>query len=326
MAIEDKITLLRMVEQQLSSEISVSDMHKVLAAFSDQLASFDVENIELESQKNDDLFDAYVNAMRIQGRSEKTISRYSYLIKRMVDDIKVPTREITVYHLRRYLSIEKERGLSDRTLEGMRQVFSAYFNWLQREGLITTNPVANLGAIKYQKKIKEVYTDIDLERMKFGCKSLRDRAIVAFLNSTGCRISEMTQLNRSDIDINNLECTVNGKGNKQRTVYLDQVTGMLISEYLKTRKDILPALFVGKGTERISPQGVRSMLKNLSEYTLVKHVHPHKFRRTLATNLIRHGMPIQEVAAILGHDKLDTTMQYVVLDKNDIKHSYRKYA
>ena len=326
MAIEDKITLLRRVEQQLSSEISVSDMHKVLAAFSDQLASFDVENIELESQKNDDLFDAYVNAMRIQGRSEKTISRYSYLIKRMVDDIKVPTREITVYHLRRYLSSEKERGLSDRTLEGMRQVFSAYFNWLQREGLITTNPVANLGAIKYQKKIKEVYTDIDLERMKFGCKSLRDRAIVAFLNSTGCRISEMTQLNRGDIDINNLECTVNGKGNKQRTVYLDQVTGMLISEYLKTRKDILPALFIGKGTERISPQGVRSMLNNLSEHTSVNHVHPHKFRRTLATNLIRHGMPIQEVAAILGHDKLDTTMQYVVLDKNDIKHSYRKYA
>lgn len=326
MAIEDKITLLKRVEQQLSSEISVSDMYKVLAAFSDQLASFDVENIELESQNNDDLFDAYVSAMKIQGRSEKTIARYSYLIKRMVDSIKVPTREITVYHLRRYLSSEKERGLSDRTLEGMRQVFSAYFNWLQREGLITTNPVANLGAIKYQKKIKEVYTDIDLERMKFGCKSLRDRAIVAFLNSTGCRISEMAQLNRSDIDINNLECIVNGKGNKQRTVYLDQVTGMLISEYLKTRKDILPALFIGKGTERISPQGVRSMLKNLSKETSVSHVHPHKFRRTLATNLIRHGMPIQEVAAILGHDKLDTTMQYVVLDKNDIKHSYRKYA
>ena len=243
-----------------------------------------------------------------------------------METVRVNTRSITVYHLRQYLAQEKARGIADSTLEGTRQVFSSYFNWLQREGLIQTNPTANLGAIKCAKKIKLTYSEIDIERLKFNCKRLRDRAIVCFLKSTGCRISEMTQLNRDDIDLAALEVTVLGKGNKERTVYLDQVTGMLIDEYLKSRTDDHPALFIGKGTERLKPGGVRYMLRHLAERASVNHVHPHKFRRTLATNLIRHGMPIQEVAAILGHDKLDTTMRYVVLDKSDVKNSYRKYA
>ena len=238
----------------------------------------------------------------------------------------VPTRSITVYHLRQYLAKEKARGISDRTLEGTRQVFSAYFNWLHREQLIDTNPTANLGAIKYPKKIKVTYSEIDIEKMKFCCKTLRDRAIICFLLSTGCRISEMIRLNREDVDLNNLECTVLGKGNKERTVFLDSVTGMLIRDYLTQRKDDSPALFIGKRKQRLSAQGVRAMMVKLAKASAVDHVHPHKFRRTLATSLIRHGMPIQEVAAILGHDKLDTTMQYVVLDKTDVKNSYRKYA
>lgn len=243
-----------------------------------------------------------------------------------MDAVRTPTRKITVYHLRRYLADEKARGISDRTLESTRQVFSAYFNWLQRERLIDQNPVGNLGVIKYQKKEKDVYSEVDIERMKFGCKSLRDRAIVTFLQATGCRISEMVGLNRDDVDLQSLECKVLGKGNKERTVFLDQVAAATLQAYLATRTDELPALFVGKGTERLHPSGVRKMLCDLGASAHVSHVHPHKFRRTTATNLIRHGMPIQEVAAILGHDKLDTTMQYVVLDKSDIKSSYRKYA
>lgn len=301
-------------------------MGKVLSALADQLARFEVEQVDAGPSQQDDLLDAYTAAMQIQGRSEKTIARYTYLIRRMMAAVKVQTREITVYHLRQYLSDEKARGLSDRTLEGTRQVFSAYFNWLQREGLIKANPTSNLGAIKCQKKIRMTYSEIDIERMKFGCKSLRDRAIVAFLLSTGCRVSEMTQLDRTDVDLASLECVVLGKGNKERTVYLDPVAGMLLKDYLASRADLYPALFIGKGTERITPQGVRYMLRKLEISTAVAHVHPHKFRRTLATNLIRHGMPIQEVAAILGHDKLDTTMQYVVLDKTDVKNAYRKYA
>lgn len=326
MAIEAKITLLRNLEKQLSAQITAADMSKVLSALADQLNGFSVEQSDETGTQQDDLLEAYMSAMRIQGRSEKTLERYQYIIDRMREVVKVSTREITVYHLRQYLASEKERGISDRTLEGTRQVFSAYFNWLQREDLIEQNPTANLGAIKCQKKIKVTYTEVDIERLKFGCANLRDRAIIAFLMSTGCRISEMTQLDRTDIDLVNLECTVLGKGNKERTVYLDPVTGMLIKDYLDTRKDLIPALFIGRGSSRLTPGGVRYMMSRLQERANVEHVHPHKFRRTLATNLIRHGMPIQEVAAILGHDKLDTTMQYVVLDKTDVKNAYNKYA
>lgn len=326
MAIEAKVMLMRELENELSTEITAADLRKVLSAVADQLARFDVVQLDQMNDSKDDLLDAYIAAMEIQGRSEKTIERYKYIIRRMMQTVKVSTREITVYHLRQYLATEKARGIADSTLEGNRQVFSAYFNWLQRESLIKTNPTANLGAIKCAKKIKITYSDIDMERLRQNCATIRDRAIIAFLGSTGCRISEMTQLNRDDVDLASLECTVLGKGNKERTVYLTAVAGMLIREYLGQRTDDSPALFAGKGTERISPQGVRAMLVKLAGTAHVDHVHPHKFRRTLATNLIRHGMPIQEVAAILGHDKLDTTMQYVVLDKTEVKHSYRKYA
>ena len=326
MAIEAKATLLNEMERALSTEITAAERDRILAILTEKLDGYDLTIISQDGIQQDDLLDAYLSALAIEGRSPKTVERYRYLLTRMMTAVKTPTRKITVYHLRKYLSDEKARGISDRTLESTRQVFSAYFNWLQRERLIDQNPTANLGAIKFAKKEKDVYSDVDLERMKFGCKSLRDRAVVAFLRATGCRISEMCGLDRDDVDLQSLECKVLGKGNKERTVFLDQVAAATLQAYLDTRTDDHPALFIGKGTDRMKPGGIRKMLVDLGESAHVTHVHPHKFRRTTATNLIRHGMPIQEVAAILGHDKLDTTMQYVVLDKSDIKNSYRKYA
>ena len=326
MAIEAKATLLNEMERALATEVTAAELTRILTILTEKLDHYDLTMTALDGPQQDDLLDAYLSALAIEGRSKKTIERYRYLISRMMDAVRTPTRKITVYHLRKYLADEKARGISDRTLESTRQVFSAYFNWLQRERLIDQNPVGNLGVIKYQKKEKDVYSEVDIERMKFGCKSLRDRAIVTFLQATGCRISEMVGLNRDDVDLQSLECKVLGKGNKERTVFLDQVAAATLQAYLATRTDELPALFVGKGTERLHPGGVRKMLCDLGASAHVSHVHPHKFRRTTATNLIRHGMPIQEVAAILGHDKLDTTMQYVALDKSDIKSSYRKYA
>lgn len=326
MAIEAKATLLSGLEQQLSATITAADMSKVLSAVADQLEDFEVVHVNRAEHITDDLLDAFIAAKRISGLSEKTLHRYQYQIQRMMDAVKVPTRSITVYHLRQYLANEKQRGVMDRTLEGNRQVLNAYFNWLHRERLIDINPVANLSAIKCAKKIKIIYSEVDIERMKFAAKTLRDRAIVCFLLSTGCRISEMTALNKDDLDLGNLECTVFGKGAKERTVYFDAVTGMLLREYINQRCDQEPALFLGKFGERLTADGVRRMMEKLAKAANVDHVHPHKFRRTLATNLIRHGMPIQEVASILGHDKLETTMQYVVLDKTDVKNSYRKYA
>jgi site-specific recombinase XerD len=326
MAIEAKATLLNALEHDLSTRLTAADMTTVLSLLSDRLTEYNVEQAERTADQPDDLLDAYMSAMQVQGRSDKTLERYRYAIVRMMQAVRVPTRQITVYHLRRYLADEKARGIGDRTLEGTRQVFSAYFNWLQREGLIQNNPTANLGAIKYTKKVKDIYTDVDLERMKFGCKTIRDRAIVAFLTTTGCRISEVTQLNRGDVDLNNLECKVLGKGDKERIVFFDGVTAALIRSYLEQRTDDSPALFAGRGTARITPHGIRKMLKVLSVDANVDHVHPHKFRRTLATNLIRHGAGLLEVASILGHDRLDTTKTYVIMDKTEVEHSYRKYA
>lgn len=326
MAIEAKVALLNNIERQLASVLTVTDMATVMNTIASAMDNFHVEQSSYDVRKEDDFLSAYMSALSVEGRSALTIERYRYVISRMMQSTKVPTRDITVYHLRKYIADEKARGISDRTLEGYRQTFSTYFGWLQRERLIEINPCANLGAIKYQKKQKDIYSDVDLERMKFGCKTLRDRAIICFLQATGCRISEMVSLNREDVDLRNLECTVLGKGNKERVVFLDQVAAVTLQNYLDTRTDDFPALFVGKGSDRLKPNGIRKMLAELGATAHVTHVHPHKFRRTTATNLIRHGMPIQEVAAILGHDKLDTTMQYVVLDKSDIKYSYRKHA
>ena len=326
MSIEAKVTLMTDLERILRDRVTAAELPRVLSALSDQLADYTLERAEGAPAERDDLLDAYLAALRVEGRSPATVERYAYLIRRMMQAVGVPTRSVTVYHLRRYLADEKARGVSDRTLEGTRQVFSAFFGWLRREGLIEVNPVANLGAVKYQKKQKDVYTDMDMERLKFACKSLRDRAIVCFLRSTGCRISEMVGLDRSDVDPGRMECTVLGKGNKERTVYFDGATAMAVQAYLASRTDDSPALFAGRGTDRIHPNGIRKMLKELGQRAKVAHVHPHKFRRTAATGLIRRGMPIQEVAAILGHDKLDTTMQYVVMDQSEIRHAYQKFA
>ena len=325
MSVDAKVLLMKDLERSLSSVLTADAMGKALTVTADLLERYSIESVDVDNRP-DDLLDAFVSAMSIQGRSQKTITRYTYIIQRMMNAVGCSTRGITVYHLRRYLADEKARGVADSTLDGVRQIFSAYFNWLQKENLIQTNPTANLGTIRCQKKVKQIYSDVDIERLKFAAENVRDRAIITFLASTGCRISEMTQLNRNDVDLDHLECKVLGKGNKERVVYLDPVAGMMIRTYLSEREDSSDALFVGRRGERLQPGGVRAMLVRLADAANVEHVHPHKFRRTLATNLIRRGMPIQEVACILGHDKLDTTMGYVVLDKSEVKNAYRKYA
>ena len=326
MSIEAKATLLKAMEHQLSTEITAADLSKVLTVLADQLAGYELTQTDPGNLGADDLLDAYTAAMQIQGRSPKTIERYRYIILRMMETVRVPTRSVTVYHLRQYLAQEKARGICDSTLEGNRQVFSAYFNWLQREGLITTNPTANLGAIKCEKKKKKRYTEIELAKLHICCESARDRAIIEFLSSTGCRVSEMTGLNREDVDLERMECVVHGKGNKERVVFMSDVAGAAIREYLESRKDSCEALFAGRGGERLQPGGVRFMLKELAKKAGVEHVHPHKFRRTRATELTRRGMPIQVVAKILGHEKIDTTMKYLDIDNEHMRSEFRRFA
>lgn len=326
MAIEAKIDFLNMTEKRLSTIITADAMQKALCAMADVLEGYEVRQAAFQDDGQDDLLDCYIDALKVQGRSEKTLERYRYIIAKVMRFVGVPTRRVTVYHLRNYIAAEQKRGVSDRTANGERSVLTAYFNWLQRESLIERNPTANLGVIKCAKKKKKTFTAADIERLKNACTSTRDRAIISFLAATGCRISEATALNRADIDFNTMECVVRGKGDKERTVYIDPVAAMHLKAYFAERQDIAPALFVGKGAKRLQPGGVRCELNKIAARAGVDHVHPHKFRRTLATELARHGMPIQEVANVLGHDHIDTTMQYVILNTDDVKHSYMRYA
>ena len=328
MPIEAKISLLNKTEKALSSQVTADDMNTMLRTLSDALQGYDVYEIGEQEEDKIDLLQCYLDALKVEGRSPGTIEKYRYNIRRLLKDLKVPIRQITVYHIRGWLTKEQNRGISAGTLDGNRQDFSAFFGWLHREGLIDRNPMGNIGAIKAQKKKKQIYSPVDIEKLDDKCADMRfaarNRAIVAFLRSTGCRISEVVGLNRDSVDLKALEVVVLGKGNKERKVYLDEVTGMLLQEYLDSRKDNCEALFVGAQGERLKPGGIRVMLNKLGEKANVEHVHPHKFRRTLATNLNRRGMPIQEVANILGHEKLDTTMKYVVLNDDDLKSSYRR--
>lgn len=328
MAIDAKQTLMRELRKSLETRMTAADMAATMDEVSAILAHYGIERKADEDtgQEFDEFLDAFLNTKRIEGRSEKTIEHYRFILEKMKAGVHVPIRDITVYSLRAYLAQEQARGISDKTLEGIRSVFSSYFGWLQKEGLMQTNPCANLGPIKCAKKVKVPYTDIDIECLKENCGCSRDRAIIAFLLSTGCRISEVCGLNRDSIDFRSMECTVLGKGNKERTVFLDDVTAMLIQRYLAERTDLSVALFAGRGSDRMTPGGVRAMLTRVAKQADVSNVHPHRFRRTLATSLIDRGMKIQDVAAILGHEKLDTTMKYVYIDKTNVKNAYRKFA
>lgn len=324
MSIESKATFLMKMEKKLSTRVMAADMSSILEVIPDTLVNYDLTLVNADETGPDDLLEAYLTALTIQGRSEKTIERYQYELGKMMSAVKIPTRRITVYHLRRYLADEKERGLADSTLEGKREVISAYFNWLARECLISQNPVSNLGPIKCRKKVKDLFTDADIERLKTSTTRKRDKALICFLLSTGARVSEVCGLNRDSIDLTNMECKVLGKGNKERKVYLDSVAIMTLEDYLKERGDDAPALFASRTGSRLFPGGVRAMLKVLEHDSGVTNVHPHKFRRTFCTTMLRRGMPIQEVATILGHEKIDTTMKYLVIDHAQVRSSYAR--
>ena len=326
MAIDAKVSFLKRLEERLSGDLTVDAMSRMLSVVSDVMEDFDLRETREWNDIPDDMLDSYIAALQVQGRSQKTIDRYAYIIRKIMDFAHVQTRQVTVYHLRNYLASEKRRGIADSTLEGYRQICSAYFGWLYREALIPANPAANIGTIKVPKKARAIYTDMDFEKLYQACRTVRDRALIHFLASTGCRIGETTELNRDALDFDRLECIVHGKGNKERRVYFDSVTGMLLREYLSKRKDQNEALFVGLRGERLQPGGVRQMLKVLAAKAGVENVHPHRFRRTRATTLARRGMPIQEVATLMGHEKLDTTMRYVVIDNSDVQNDFRRFA
>ena len=327
MSIEAKQLLLNEINGTLSDKLTAQALNEALTEIERKMLDFiiDIDLSACSKTGFNELLDSFVEAKRVEGRSEATIERYKYVLGRLRDETGIPINKITVFSLRSWLSKEQSRGISEKTLEGYRCVFSSFFGWLHKEGLLSGNPCANLGPIKCKKQVKIPYSEIDIEALKEACDCTRDKAIISFLLSTGCRISEVCRLNRDSIDFTSNECTVLGKGDKERTVLFDDVTAMLLKRYFSERIDDSPALFVGKCTNRMTPGGVRAKLKTIANRANVDNVHPHRFRRTLATHLIDRGMDIQEVASLLGHEKLDTTMKYVFINKVNVKNAYKKY-
>lgn len=332
MAIDAKMSFLRQLEDNCADKLTQKDLQKMLQICNDVLEGFDMREIAgWGNEGPDDMLDSFLASMKIQGRSEKTMYRYERMIRKFMEFAKCPTRRVSVYHIRNWLAAEKERGLKESTLEGCRQVLSSYFGWLHREDLIEKNPMNNIGAIKVPKKQKETFSDVEMAKLMAACKTLREKAILSFLASTACRVSEMCNLNRDQLNLKSQEVIVYGKGDKERVVYFDSVTADLLERYLKRRKDKDEALFVGqaicdKTPKRLQDNGVRVLLKRIAKRAGVQHVHPHKFRRTKATELARHGMPLQTVSHLLGHEKIETTMEYVMQKPEDVKNEYRRYA
>lgn len=284
-----------------------------------------VNEAEDDSQK---LIDSFVYAKRIEGCSEKTLKYYRTTIEAMAEAINIGVRHMQTDDLRAYLTEYQEKHGSSRvTIDNIRRILSSFFSWLEDEDHILKSPVRRIHKVKTATNIKETYTDEELEKMRDNCEELRDLAIVDMLASTGMRIGEMVLLNKADINFNERECVVFGKGDKERVVYFDARTKIHLQNYINSRSDENPALFVTLRAPytRIKIGGIESRLREMGKNLEIEKVHPHKFRRTLATMAIDKGMPIEQLQQLLGHKRIDTTLQYAMVKQSNVKQAHRKY-
>ena len=277
---------------------------------------------------NGDLLELFLTAKEVEGCSPKTIAYYEATLQNMESWLSKPIAHVSSDDLRQYLSeYELERGSSKVTIDNIRRILSSFFSWLEDEDYIVKSPVRKIKRVKTAVKAKEALSDEELEALRDSCDSKRDLAMVDLLASTGMRVGELIRLDIDDVDIQGRECDVTGTGNKQRPVYFDARTKLHLTAYLESRKDNNPALFVSLNgrTQRLSVCTVEKRIKALGERAQVGRVHPHKFRRTLATHAIDKGMPIEQVQRLLGHSKIETAMHYAMVNQSNVKASHEKY-
>lgn len=281
-----------------------------------------------EKESNAVLLERFLSAKKVEGCSEKTVRYYKNTIEKLFSTLEIHITHIKTDDLRKYLSEYQEKSqCSKANLDNIRRILSSFFSWLEEENYIIKSPMRRIHKIRTTKTVKETYTDEALETMRDQCGNIRDLAIIDLLASTGMRVGEMVKLNIADIDFENRECVVFGKGSKERPVYFDARTKIHLKNYLNSRKDDNPALFVSlqRPYARLEISGVEIRLRQLGKRLGIPKVHPHKFRRTLATKAIDKGMPVEQVQRLLGHTKIDTTMQYAMVDQNNVKLSHKKY-
>ena len=314
---------IRMIEQALQPYLNNLQMEKLHQT----LIRVIEEDCPLEDD-NRDFLPTYIAAKRVEGCSDKTLHYYETSISNALASINKPVKQITTDDLRLYLDTYQQRNNAGKvTIDNVRRVLSSFFSWLEDEDYILKSPVRRIHKVKTGKTVKETYSDEALEIMRDHAENIRDLALIDLLASTGMRVGELVQLNRGDIDFENRECIVFGKGDKERKVYFDARAKIHLQNYLAGRTDDNPALFVTllSPFNRLKISGVEIRLRELGRKLNIPKVHPHKFRRTLATMAIDKGMPIEQVQHLLGHQSIDTTMVYAQVSQSNVKNSHRKY-
>ena len=324
-----KQNLINDVVRDMLPYLNNAQIERLQAVMQHAFFGYDVtENVNKSTSSKQDLMELFLSAKRIEGCSEKSLKYYQSTIEAMIAGVGKEVKYITTDDIRTYLTDYQTNKCSSRvTIDNIRRILSSFFSWLEDEDYILKSPVRRIHKVKTASNIKETYSDEALELMRDNCSEIRDLAIIDMLASTGMRIGEMVLLNREDIDFNERECIVFGKGDKERVVYFDARTKIHLQEYLSRRIDDNPALFVTLKApyNRITIGGIESRLHKFGNQLGLHKVHPHKFRRTLATMAIDKGMPIEQLQQLLGHKRIDTTLQYAMVKQSNVKIAHRKY-
>lgn len=317
------------MQTELLNQITALVGSQFTSSISSILSKYDVtRKTSPAPSTNTQLLNSFLSAKKIEGKSTKTLTYYKNTLARLLTATKKPIKQTTTDDLRNYLSdFQSTNGSSNVTIDNIRRIFSSFFSWLEDEDFIVKSPVRRIHKVKTTKVVKETLSDEDLEKIRETASSYRDRAIVEFLASTGVRVGEIVNLNVNAIKLDDRSAIVLGKGNSEREVYFDARTKIHLERYLKTRTDKNEALFVSNKipNNRLTIGTIESIVKKIGEKSSVSHVHPHKFRRTLATRAIDKGMPVEQVQKLLGHVRIDTTMHYVMVNQTNVKISHRKY-
>ena len=326
-----KETLIREIEQAMLPYLDNSQMKQLQGALSRLLwnKQITVADPSIVDEPNDfGLMNAFLSSKKVEGCSDKTLRYYKVTIEKALTTIDIGVTHITTDHVRQYLAqYEQVNKCSKANIDNIRRILSSFFSWLEDENYILKSPIRRIHKIKTTKPVKDVYTDEALEIMRDNCGNLRDLAIIDLLASSGMRVGELVKLNISDVDFENRECIVLGKGNKERPVYFDARTKIHLKNYILSRNDDNPALFVSllAPYNRLEISGVEIRLRKLGRMLEIPKVHPHKFRRYVATRAIDKGMPVELLQRMLGHSKIETTMEYAMVNQTNVKQSHRRF-
>ena len=326
-----KEQLLRELLIASSTVLGEESANKLTMAFSCVLYKYRVEGEETRIINYDDsninVIKNYIGILRLEGKSERTIDQYQRIITNFLRAIGKPCTQILTNDVRYYLSTYLiKRKVSNTTLDNQRRVISAFFSWLCTEEYMDKNTTLKIKKIKSDKKVRKAFSDVELEKLRRHTKNIKEKAIIEFLLSTGCRVSEVSELTIQDIDFHKGEAVVYGKGSKERKVYISDKALYWLTEYLNSRKDNKTFLFLNRDKSNMTKQNIEVLLKKIGKRANVTNVHPHRFRRTFTTNAIKRGVPIQYIQKVLGHSSLDATMIYCNCDDECIKAELRKVA